>query len=95
MSGNFTLREFDSKDDLFAYIQHRDYGLDSHPAVCYGFSLHEGSRREFELELFFNGLWPSWYRGVPDQRDRKVDQTNGNLLSSDWKLYTQHGFLWL
>ena len=54
----FRFEEFESKDKLFAYIEDSKYGLDEHPGVCFGFTVHEHSATDVEVELFFNPLNP-------------------------------------
>lgn len=74
--GNFTFREFESTDALFAYIADGQYGYPDMPAVCFGFKVIEYSESDYELELFFNDLSPREYTAIPDQKDF-LDQTNG------------------
>jgi len=67
--GNFTLKEFASKDELDAYISSDKIGIDPEiEGVCFGFSVHEKSENKFELELFFNDMWPGWMQSIPNQK---------------------------
>jgi hypothetical protein len=61
MLGNFTLVEFESQDTLWSYISDTSYGFDTHPAICFGFKITVNNRRDYELELFLNDLWPDYY----------------------------------
>jgi hypothetical protein len=51
--GNFTFQAFASKEEMDSYITAEDYGKVA-PAICLGFSIHENSNSDYELELFFN-----------------------------------------
>jgi hypothetical protein len=65
MLGNFTLQAFDSQDVLWDYISDTDYGLPEKPAVCFAFQILENSQTDYEIELFFNDLWPTYYQSLP------------------------------
>jgi hypothetical protein len=57
--GNFTIKQYNSTEELFDYIGDVNYGIDpTRPAVCFGFSIKENSLSDYEVELFFNDLWP-------------------------------------
>jgi hypothetical protein len=58
MFGNFTIKNFSSIEELYAYIGDEDYGEYVKPAICFGFKIVQNSINNFELELFFNDLWP-------------------------------------
>ena len=55
--GNFTFKEFATKEELDDYIGHEKIGYDpDYEAVCFGFTIHENEdQNKYELELFFNG----------------------------------------
>ena len=61
MFGNFTIKNFTNKEELFTYIGDEDYGEAVKPAICFGFKIVENSLKSYELELFFNDLWPRWF----------------------------------
>jgi len=67
MSKNFTFKNFSSQDELFAYIGDNNYGLSYKPAICFGFKIIKNSVSDYELELFFNDLWPGFYSSIPSQ----------------------------
>ena len=57
--GNFTIMAFDSNEEFDSYVEADHYGFnDNHPAVCFGFQIHENSETDYELELMFNDLFP-------------------------------------
>lgn len=59
------------------YIEDSKYGLDIHPGICFGFTVHENSVTNYEIELFFNPLNPREIQSVPSQEeDLGVDQAN-------------------
>ena len=68
--GNFTFKEFASKDELDDYIYSDKVGRDpNHEGVCFGFTIHENEQRnKYELELFFNDMWPMWLNSIPNQK---------------------------
>ena len=68
MIGNFTIKLFDSKDELWSYIGNDYYGLDRMPAICFGFRVFENAKNNFEVELFFNDLTPVNYKSIPNQK---------------------------
>ena len=58
MYGNFTIKNFSNKEELFTYIGDEDYGVAVKPAICFGFKIVEKNFKSYELELFFNDLLP-------------------------------------
>ena len=68
--GNFTFKEFESKEALDKYIEDERIGVDpDFESVCFGFQINENEKKnKYELELFFNDLWPRWLRAIPDQK---------------------------
>ena len=35
--------------------------------ICYGFKIHENeAKNKYELELFYNDLWPGWLNAIPN-----------------------------
>ena len=65
--GDFKFREFDSEEDMFAYVEQRGYGWDDDkPAICFAFQVHENdAKNRYDLELYFHDQWPSWYQTFP------------------------------
>ena len=53
--GNFTLREFETEEEMFNYVRQKGYGHDpDKPAICYAFQWHEDpDNKSYELELYF------------------------------------------
>lgn len=58
---------------MFTYIEDTKYGLDGHPAVCFGWEVHENSATDYEVELFFNALKPDEIQSLPDQKKPGAD----------------------
>jgi len=66
---NMRVQSFASKDELFAYIEDSKYGQPEMPAICFGFRLFESDMQtDYELELFFQDLYPSTYESIPNQK---------------------------
>jgi len=58
----FRLQEFASKAELDEELRHPEHGKsDAHAGICYGFTVHERSRNDVEVELFFNDLFVKEY----------------------------------
>jgi hypothetical protein len=55
--GQFTLKPFESKEDMDAYISAKDHGYVV-PGLCFGFAIHEKSNSSYELEMMLNDLQP-------------------------------------
>ena len=53
---------------MWDYIEHVDYGIDeiNRPGVCFGFSVIENALDDYEIEMYFNDLWPSSFYSLPD-----------------------------
>lgn len=67
MFGNFTFKEFSSKESLELYLSADDYGTPSKPGMCFGFQITENDKRnKYELEVFANDKWPNMRRLIPD-----------------------------
>ena len=63
---NFKMTEFESKIALDAYLEDPEHGkTPEKPGVCFGFTVHEKKRNNFELELFFNDLFVKEYQSIP------------------------------
>lgn len=92
MLGAFSIKAFSTKDDLWTYIGDEQYGLDQHPAICFGFRVFENSKRDYELELFFNDLWPSYYRSVPSQADPATEAAIQAPDIKSYGYYTNEGY---
>jgi len=61
--GDFTFKEFASKEEIDAYVGQASYGSDEVPALCFAFQiLEDDSKKKYELEVFFNDKWPNKYR---------------------------------
>ena len=58
----FRLQEFESKEALDEELMHPEHGKNAeHAGICYGFTVHERSRTDVEVELFFNDLFVKEY----------------------------------
>ena len=69
--GNFRLKAFESQKELDDYIGSEDYGFgENKEGVCFAFAVHENgeNRNKYELELFFNDMWPRWLKSIPNQK---------------------------
>ena len=74
--GEFELRPFESKDELWAYISHPEYELNmDRQGICFGFHIIENSQNDYELDLYFNDLFPTNIRSLPSQRQAPTDPT--------------------
>jgi len=68
--GNFTFKEFESKEELEAYLAAPDYHTPDKPGMCFGFSVSESEdKKKYELEVFSNDKWPYNRRFSPDRED--------------------------
>lgn len=77
---------------MFEYISDVDYGVDkSRPAVCFGFSVKENSLSDYEVDLYFNDLWPRDYRAIPDQKKPGADPSIKTPILVEYDLYTEEG----
>lgn len=65
--GNFTFKEFESRDALDEYIASDQVGNNpDFEGVCFGFAIHENEdQNKYELELMFSDLWPGWLTAIP------------------------------
>lgn len=67
--GNFQFKAFDSNAELDAYISSPDVGDEDHEGICFAFAIHENdAQNKYELELFYNDLWPGWLNAIPNQK---------------------------
>ena len=66
--GNFKFKEFESVDALQDYIASDKIGTSEEwEGICYGFKIHENeAKNKYELELFYNDLWPGWLNAIPN-----------------------------
>ena len=70
----FKTKKFKTIKDLEDYIRHPHHGIkDWHPAVCYGFTVHNRKRNAYELELFFNDLFVREYQSIPNQKANAIN----------------------
>ena len=66
--GRFRIQEFNSIEELDAYIASDKVGTTPEmEGICYGFKINENEDgNKFELEMFFNDLWPGWLEAIPN-----------------------------
>ena len=66
--GKFRLQEFESVEELEKYIGSDKIGTSEEwEGICYGFKIHENeAKNKYELELFYNDLWPGWLNAIPN-----------------------------
>ena len=92
--GQFTFKEFDTKEDLEAYIA--DERIGSTPewgGLCFGFMIHENdNKNKYELELFYNDLWPGWLKAIPNQKKKVYNSYTYSYKQNEFLDYTQSGF---
>ena len=96
-AGNFELVGFPSQQALDEYISDINFGRnESHPAVCYGFQIHEDeNQQKYELELFFNDLWIDELNSIPMQRKPAFDPSETLPQSGDHISYSFKGFAYM
>lgn len=72
--GRFTYKDFESVDEMFAYVQSEGYGWDPDiPAICFAFQIQENeAKNRYELEWFYRDSWPTMY-ATGLRLDRKVE----------------------
>jgi len=92
--GNFTIKEFASKDALDDYISDSRIGSDPEfDGVCFGFTIQENeNKNKYELELFFNDMWPSWLTSVPNQKTPVWNSYAYTPAIEEYLQYSQNGF---
>lgn len=80
--GNFTFVEFDSKENLEAYLSADDYPSPNKPGMCFGFQITENDKKnKYELEVFANDKWPQERRLQPDATyDNIHNYANGPFI---------------
>lgn len=57
--GEFEFVEFESQEQLFAYVSSEGYGWDEDkPGICYAFEWHEDpDNKDYELEVYFPAVY--------------------------------------
>ena len=61
--------------------------------VCFGFSVHENeAKNKYELELFFNDMWPRWLRSIPNQKKPVWNSYEYTPEIEEYFMWTQQGF---
>lgn len=89
----YELKQFESKDELFTYISDKDFGTDQKPAVCFGFTVHENSKNDIELELIFNDFYAvTEFQSIPSQRMARVPLYQNIPQIQDYALWEWYGF---
>lgn len=61
--GQFEVRKFETTQALEDYIVKDE---DPNQGICFGFKIMENSDEDYELELFFNDLWPDTSISIPN-----------------------------
>ena len=90
--GKFRIQEFASIEELDAYIASDKIGTTPElEGICYGFKIHENEDgNKFELEMFYNDLWPGWLDAIPNQKkpvwnsyeyEPEIDELNDYMSS--------------
>lgn len=64
--GELKLKRFGSNEDLDKYISDENYGKAEKPGICFGFKVMEHAKNDYELELIFNDLPPSFLMSIPN-----------------------------
>lgn len=64
--GELRLKRFESNEDVDKYISDERYGFAEKPGICFGFKVVEHAKNDYELELVFNDLPPSWLTSIPN-----------------------------
>ena len=92
--GNFTFKEFATKDELDEYIASDKIGTDPNfEGVCFAFAIHENEQKnKYELELFFNDMWPSWLRSIPNHKRPVWNSYEYTPQIENYFMWTQQGF---
>ncbi len=93
--GNFTFKKFDSNEEFNNYVGDLDYGLDSKPAICFGFKITENSAIDIELELMFYDLWPTFYQAIPSQLKDAADPVVSYPDTKSYDLYIKEGYAFM
>ena len=88
--GNFTFKQFESKDELDAYIASDKIGRDpDFEAVCFGFSINENEdQNKYDLDLYFNDMWPGWLNAIPSQKRPIWTSYEYTPMIEDYLAYT-------
>ena len=92
--GRFELRAFDSQAELDAYIADERIGTSPEwKGVCFAFAVHENDdKNKYELELFYNDLWPGWLRAIPNQKRPVWNSYEFEYNQEEYISYSQSGF---
>ena len=96
-AGNFSIKRFESNEELDEYIAHPDFGRTAdRQAVCYGFKINEDENgQKYELELMFNDMWVRDLRAVPMQRKPAYDPADYLPEIDDYMKYSLQGFAYM
>ena len=92
--GKFKLKAFESQAELDAYIADERVGLDPEvEGVCFAFAVHENEdKNKYELELFYNDMWPGWLRAIPNQKKPVWNSYEYEYNQAEYIDYSQSGF---
>ena len=92
--GNFKFKEFATKDDLDEYIASDKIGTDPNfEGICFAFAIHENDKKnKYELELFFNDMWPGWLSSIPNQKKPVWNSYEYTPQIDHYFKWTQQGF---
>jgi len=93
----FQHKEFASKEELDAYIEHPDHGYDevNRPGVCFALTMHEHAQNDYELELFFNDAIVLDYRSIPPQDENSVNDSDMMPAFRQYFMYSLYGFAYM
>ena len=91
------MRAFNSQKELDDYISDERIGTsDEFEGVCFAFAVHENeSKNKYELELFYNDMWPRWLRAIPNQKKPVWNSYEYEYNEGDYIDYSQSGFTML
>lgn len=92
--GKFKMKAFDSQEELDSYIADERIGLDPEfEGVCFAFAVHENEdKNKYELELFYNDMWPGWLRAIPNQKKPVWNSYEYEYNQREYIDYSQSGF---
>lgn len=89
--GRFKVVEFESQKELDDYIGAETNA--TYEGVCFAFAIHENEdKNKYELELFYNDLWPSWLTAIPNQKKPVWNSYEYTYRADQYNAYSMSGF---